>query len=61
MYVSFTISKPQPEHSQDELAGVTRIPAGVTSKTQLHLWDLRKIQVTRVEEVLEDLLLEVEE
>ena len=61
MYVSFTIAKPQPEHSPDELAGVTRIPAGVTSKTQLHLWDLRKIQGTRLEEVVDDLLLETDE
>lgn len=61
MNVSFTRAKPQPEHSQDELASITRIPVGVTSNTPLHLWDLRKIQGTRLEEVIDNLLLETEE
>jgi hypothetical protein len=34
------------------------IPAGVTSNTPIHLWDLRKIQGTRLEEVIDDLMLE---
>ena len=61
MYVSFARVKLQPEHSPDELASVTNIPAGVTSKTHLHLWDLRKIQGTRLEEVVDALLLETDD
>lgn len=61
MHVSFSAIKPQPEHSSDELARLRRIPPGVTSNTPLHLWDLRKIQETRLEEIVGNLLLEVEE
>lgn len=61
MHVSFTRTKPQPEHDQSVLARARRIPSGVTSNTPIHLWDLRKIQGTRLEEVVGDLLLERDE
>jgi hypothetical protein len=61
MNVSFIHTKPQPEHAPAELARAERIPAGVTSNTPLHLWDLRKIQGTRLDEVIGDLLLEPKE
>ena len=58
MNVSFTRTKSQPEHDQAVLARAAHIPPGVTSNTPLHLWDLRKIQGTRLDEVIGDLLLE---
>jgi hypothetical protein len=58
MHVSFTRTKPQPEHDPVVLARATRIPSGVTSNTPIHLWDLRKIQGTRLDEVIDNLLLE---
>jgi hypothetical protein len=61
MYVSFLRTKPQPEHSPDDLTRLHHIPPGVTSNTPLHLWDLRKIQGTQLEEVIDNLLLETDE
>ena len=61
MNVSFIRTKPQPEHDPVVLARTTHIPAGVTSNTPIHLWDLRKIQGTRLDEVIGDLLLEPDE
>lgn len=61
MHVSFIRTKPQPQHSPEILARATRVPSGVTSNTPIHLWDLRKIQATRLEEVAGGLLLETEE
>ena len=60
-YVSFIRTKPQPEHDPVVLAGAAHIPAGVTSNTPIHLWDLRKIQGTRLDEVIDNLLLEIDE
>jgi hypothetical protein len=61
MNVSFLRTKPQPEHDPAVLACATHIPFGVTSNTPLHLWDLRKIQGTRLEEVIDNLLLEIDD
>lgn len=61
MHISFIRTKPQPEHDSAVLARATHIPSGVTSGTPIHLWDLRKIQGTRLDEVVDDLLLETEE
>ena len=61
MHVSFVRTKPQPEHSPEILARARHIPAGVTSNTPLHLWDLRKIQATRLDEVVDNLLLETDD
>ena len=61
MYVSFLYPKPQPEHDPAELACVQHIQSGVTSNTPIHLWDLRKIQGTRLDEVVGDLLLETDD
>jgi hypothetical protein len=61
MHVSFHRPKPQPEHEPAVLACVQRIPPGVTSGTPIHLWDLRKIQGTRLEEVINDLVLEIDD
>ncbi len=61
MNVSFTRTKPQPEHDKAILARATHIPAGATSRTPIHLWDLRKIQETRLDEVIGDLMLETDE
>lgn len=61
MNVSFTRTKPQPEHTPSELARVRRFPFGVTSNTPLHLWDLRRVQGTRLNEVIDNLLLETDE
>jgi hypothetical protein len=58
MYVSFIRPKPQPEHDPAVLARATHIQPGVTSNTSIHLWDLRKIQGTRLDEVVGDLMLE---
>jgi hypothetical protein len=60
-YVSFIRTKPQPEHAPVVLTRAMRIPAGVTSNTPIHLWDLRKIQGTRLDEVIQDLMLETDE
>ena len=61
MYVSFLHPKPQPEHDSAVLARAAHIPPGVTSNTPLHLWDLRKIQGTRLDEVIDNLMLETDE
>jgi hypothetical protein len=61
MYQSFHRPKPQPEHEPAVLARVQYIPPGVTSNTPIHLWDLRKIQGTRLDEVIQDLMLETGE
>jgi hypothetical protein len=61
MHVSFIRVKPQPEHSPADLARLHHVPPGVTSNTLLHLWDLRKIQGTRLEEVADNLLLETDD
>ena len=61
MHVSFTRTKPQPEHDQAVLARAVHIPAGVTSNTPIQLWDLRKIQPTRLDEVISDLILETDD
>lgn len=61
MNVSFIRTKPQPEHDPAILSRVQRIPPGVTSNTPIHLWDLRKIQGTKLDEVIGDLLLETTE
>ena len=61
MNVSFLHPKPQPEHDPAELANAKLIPSGVTSNTPIHLWDLRKIQGTRLDEVIGDLLLETDD
>ena len=60
-YVSFLCTKPQPEHDPAVLARATHIPAGVTSNTPIHLWDLRRVQGTRLDEVIGDLMLETDE
>jgi hypothetical protein len=60
MNVSFTRTKPQPEHDPAVLARAAHIPAGVTSNTPIQLWDLRKIQPTRLDEVISDLILETD-
>jgi hypothetical protein len=60
-HVSFIRPKPQIEHDPEVLARVQHIPPGVTSNTPIHLWDLRKIQGTRLDEVVGDLMLETEE
>jgi hypothetical protein len=59
--VSFLRTKPQPEHDPAILARVTRIPSGVTSNTPMHLWDLRRVQGTRLDEVIDNLLLETDD
>lgn len=59
MHISFHRTKPQPEHDPVVLARAAHIPPGVTSNTQIHLWDLRKIQGTRLEEVIDNLMLEI--
>ena len=61
MNVSFTRTKPQPEHNPAVLARAAHIPAGVTSNTPIQLWDLRKIQPTRLDEVISDLILETDD
>ena len=61
MYVSFLHPKPQPQHDPAGLAQAQHIPAGVTSDTPIHLWDLRKIQGTRLDEVIGDLMLETDD
>jgi hypothetical protein len=61
MNVSFIRTKPQPEHAPAVLARAAHIPTGVTSNTPVHLWDLRKIQGTRLDEVIQDLMLETGE
>ena len=61
MNVSFLHPKPQPEHAPAVLARIQRIPPGVTSNTPIHLWDLRKIQGTRLDEVVGALMLETDE
>jgi hypothetical protein len=61
MYVSFTHTKPQPEHEPAVLARAAHIPPGVTSNTPIHLWDLRKIQGTRLDEVIDNLMLETDD
>ena len=61
MNVSFTPTKPQPEHDPAVLASAIRIPSGVTSNTPIHLRDLRKIQGTKLDEVIGDLMLETDE
>jgi hypothetical protein len=61
MNVSFLHPKPQPEHDPAVLAQAQHIPPGVTSNTPIHLWDLRKIQGTRLDEVIGNLMLETEE
>ena len=58
MNVSFLHPKPQPEHDPAVLARVQLIPTGVTSNTPIHLWDLRKNQRTRLDEVIGDLMLD---
>ena len=58
MNVSFIRTKTQPEHDPAVLAQAQHIPSGVTSNTPIQLWDLRKIQPTRLDEVIGDLLLE---
>ena len=60
MNVSFTRTKPQPEHDPAVIARAQRIPPGVTSNTPIHLWDLRKIQGTRLDEVIGNRLLETD-
>ena len=61
MHISFIRTKPQPEHDSEVLARIQRIPSGVTSNTPIHLWDLRKIQGTRLDEVVGALMLETDE
>lgn len=61
MNVSLTRTKPQPEHDPAVLARAIHIPPGVTSNTPLHLWDLRKLQGTRLDEVIDDLMVETDE
>ena len=61
MHVSFIRPKPQPEHDPAVLARAAHIPSGVTSNTPIHLWDLRKIQGTRLDEVIDNLLLETDD
>ena len=61
MNVSFIRTKPQPEHDPAVLASAIRIPSGVTSNTPIHLWDLRKIQPTRLDEVISDLMMETDD
>ena len=61
MNVSFSSPKQQPEHSLAELAKCRKVLPGVTSNIPLHLWDLRKIQATYPEEVMDLLLLEQDE
>ena len=61
MNVSFLHPKPQPEHDPVVLARAEQIPPGVTSNTPIHLWDLRKIQGTRLDEVIDNLLLETDD
>jgi len=61
MHVSFLHPKPQPEHAPAVLAQAQHIPSGVTSNTPIHLWDLRKIQPTRLDEVISDLMMETDE
>ena len=61
MYQSFHRPKPQPKHDPEVLARVQHIQSGVTSNTPIHLWDLRKIQGTRLDEVIDNLLLETDE
>ena len=61
MNVSFIRTKPQPEHDPAVLASATHIQSGVTSATPIHLWDLRKIQPTRLDEVISDLILETDD
>ena len=61
MYISFLHPKPQPEYDPEVLAQVHYIPSGVTSNTPIHLWDLRKIQGTRLDEVVGDLMLETDD
>ena len=61
MNVSFTRTKPQPEHDLVVLTRAAHIPTGVTSNTPIHLWDLRKIQGTRLDEVIDNLLLETDD
>ncbi len=61
MRISFLRTKPQPEHDQSVLARAKRFPSGVTSNTPIHLWDRRNIHVTRMEEVIGDLMLERDE
>jgi hypothetical protein len=58
--ISFIRIKPQPEHDPAILAQAQHIPSGVTSNTPIHLWDLRKIQPTRLDEVISDLMLETD-
>ena len=58
---SFAYIKPQPEHSEEELALTQRIPPGVTSGTERCLWDSRRPQGTRLEEVEGELRVEREE
>ena len=59
--VSFLHPKPQPEHDPAVLALVQHIPPGVTSNTPIHLWDLRRVQGTRLDEVVGDLMLETDD
>jgi hypothetical protein len=61
MNVSFLRPKPQPEHDPSILAHAAHIPPGVTSNTPIHLWDLRKIQGTRLDEVIDNLMLETDD
>ena len=61
MNVSFLCPKPQPEHDLAVLSRAQHIPSGATSNTPIHLWDLRKIQGTRLEEVIDDLMLETDD
>jgi len=61
MHASFIRIKPQPEHDPAVLASAIRIPPGVTSNTPIQLWDLRKIQPTRLDEVISDLMMETDD